>query len=262
MNAAVKWVYQQVTHHGVPMEAGQKPSLCFQGRKWALCVIAAHPVRVVKRKADDFDKYRAVFSGTPARPYAVKDAAQRLIEIGLRCGITNAAQKLLDRALSGDVALTDEEEFQDEEQLDADAPAQPAAPSKKVRATEAAPEAPRPKNSGGLPKVAKKEPPPERRAGGPRVRLEFVPGVKRAITPKAKEPAKARARSAPKAGTIGAAVAARLGAGEEPRAAAQAIALEFPGTKFAAEVAAGKLHMFNWYRKDAEKRGLLPVEKK
>lgn len=241
-NAAVKWIYQQVMHNGVPMEAGQKPSLCLLGSKRILCVVVGYPVRVVIRKADDWIKYRQVFEGTPTRPVEARDAARRLLEIGTRLGVTAAAEKILRRVADGDTSIGDEADFRDEEYIDLARDASPPAWRKGAAAPadqEPAPVTPKkadgPKNSAGLPAVPKKSAAP-------------VPEPK---------PARARVAGATKGPTIGGRVVELLNGGQEPAAAAKAIAAEFPGTKFAAEVAAGKFHMFNWYRKDAEKRGLL-----
>jgi hypothetical protein len=112
----VLWVYQ-TTQHGAmkKYEAGQKPSLCFKGRKHMLCVAAGHPVRVLVREAKDFDRLRVVMRDKA--PYAPLDAAKKFDEIGRRCGITVAARKILDRVkhdLSGTDDL-DEDQFTNEE---------------------------------------------------------------------------------------------------------------------------------------------------
>ncbi len=136
MQVAVKWVYQAVKGpHGTKMEAGQKPSLCFRGREYMLCVAAAHPVRVFKRPVRDFDVLRTVTvqvrqfdkGGQPvlddkgqqvvvAHDYEVKDAVQRLRDIASRNGITIGASRLLDRALQ-EAAEVKEDEYEDEEEL-------------------------------------------------------------------------------------------------------------------------------------------------
>jgi hypothetical protein len=113
MDIAVKWIFQHVRLRSGPIEAGQKPSLCFKGRKHMLCVSAGHPVRVLKRDAADFDHMRQVLQGD--KPYTVEDAVRRLREIAQRNGITVAAEKLLSRALLSAPDVDDEEEFNDEE---------------------------------------------------------------------------------------------------------------------------------------------------
>jgi hypothetical protein len=111
----VKWIYQQVqAPHGAKLEAGQKPSLCFKGREWMLCVIAAHPVRLVKRPAKDFDKVRDVVHN--GKEYGVLEAASKFKEIADRNGITIGASKLLDRAMQ-EATVVDEDQFNDEEEL-------------------------------------------------------------------------------------------------------------------------------------------------
>lgn len=124
---SVRWVYQRVERHGQSYEAGQKPALCFRGRKYALCVAAGHPVRVLKRLVADFDRYREVVSlkASPnpngghgmegARPYTIEHAVAKLQELGARNGITAGAAKLLDRAATLQNGI-DEDEFDDEEE--------------------------------------------------------------------------------------------------------------------------------------------------
>src|ERR1039458_5802329 len=93
----VLWVYQTVEDiKGFPVEAGQKPSLCFKSRKWMVCVGAGHPVRVLKRPAKDFETLRPVFYG--AGEYPVTKAIETLREIAGRNGITKGAQLILDKA--------------------------------------------------------------------------------------------------------------------------------------------------------------------
>lgn len=116
MEMGVKWVYQSVQGPaGVKIEAGQKPSLCFKGREYMLCVAAAHPVRVFKRPVRDFITLRTVTCGDGSL-YSPKRAAEKLQEVAARCGITVGAQKLLQRAL-GDQVEVDESQFNDEELL-------------------------------------------------------------------------------------------------------------------------------------------------
>jgi len=115
MQTAVKWVYQMVKRPGQrAMEAGQKPSLCFRGREYMLCVSVGYPVRVLKRPVADFDACRTVTM--QGKEYAVKDAVARLREIAERNGITVGASKLLDRVLQGATTL-EEDQFNDEEEL-------------------------------------------------------------------------------------------------------------------------------------------------
>jgi hypothetical protein len=93
----VLWVYQQVaTGNGVRLEAGQKPSLCFKGRKHMYCVAAGYPVRVIKREVKDFDRLREVRKG--ANEYPVDAAIDQFRAIARRCGITKGAEAVLVRA--------------------------------------------------------------------------------------------------------------------------------------------------------------------
>jgi hypothetical protein len=250
-NVAVKWVYQQVRG----MDAGQKPSLCFRGRKWALCVIAAHPVRVVKRLADDFDKYRQVYntSGIEKVPYSVRDAAQRLTEIAGRCGVTRGAKTLLDRALAGTASIDDEETFQDEEVLETDQTQAQVEKPKRVKEStesEATPAPAAPKNSAGLPAVQKK-------VQSPKLKHVKTKAVK---SEKTKPVATGKVKPY-KPGTIGAAIVEAINAGKSDTEASHAVAKAFPGTKFADEISADKYNSFRWYKRDAEIRGLLTNQK-
>lgn len=113
METAVLWIYQEVKAHGVPIEAGQKPSLCLRGRKHMLCVVAGHPVRVLKRNAKDFDKARRVTRN--GAEYPVQRALETLVNIGARNGITAKAATLLERVRQS--TEVNEEEFSDEEDV-------------------------------------------------------------------------------------------------------------------------------------------------
>jgi len=138
---AVLWVYQQVKSHGVPVEAGQKPSLCFKGRKHMICVVAGHPVRVIKRPASDFPKLRKVMytqeNGTKAE-YPISKAVETFTGIGERSGITRGAQELLARAIGIADPNLDEDSFKDEEEVAGtedpllEGPSEPAAPKVKA----------------------------------------------------------------------------------------------------------------------------------
>lgn len=115
MKPRVKWIYQEVMHHGVRLEAGQKPTLCFKGAKQMVCVASGPHVRVLKRPAKDFVECRDVFKGQDL--YPVVDAARSLADIGTRNGITDGAAKLIQLALSGFDQDIDENEFEDEENV-------------------------------------------------------------------------------------------------------------------------------------------------
>ena len=118
MKAKLRWVFQRAQETG---GGAQKPSLCFEGRKWALCVVAGHPVRVLKRPLPDVLRARAVRESQPDGPeYPVERAAERLWEIGSRNGITHAAASLLRQVLEAEGASTevDEEAIEDEENLE------------------------------------------------------------------------------------------------------------------------------------------------
>lgn len=113
METAVLWIYQEVKAHGVLIEAGQKPSLCLRGRKHMLCVVAGHPVRVLKRSVKEFDKARRV--RYKDQEYPVQRALDTLIDMGTRNGITAKASTLLDRVRAS--TEVNEEEFTDEEEV-------------------------------------------------------------------------------------------------------------------------------------------------
>lgn len=114
MEVAVKWIYQEVKDkRGIPLEAGQKPALCFRGRKHMLCVAAGLPVRVLKRVVADFDKARVVMH--KGREYTVAHAVHMLDSIATHNGITDGARKLLDQARAGLSNDVDEDQYQDEE---------------------------------------------------------------------------------------------------------------------------------------------------
>lgn len=113
MEVAVKWVYQEVRHKGIPIEAGQKPSLCFRGRKFMLAVAAGYPVRVFKRPVIAFDKSRTVVH--QGAEYTIARAIRQLEDIAGRNGITEKAKRLLAKAKEGLESQVDEDEFEDEE---------------------------------------------------------------------------------------------------------------------------------------------------
>ena len=120
MKIGMRWVFQQITHHGVAMEAGQKPCLCFKGRKHMLAIAIGHPVRVIKRVAADFDKLRVVQQN--GVEYTLPRAIEQYTSIISRNGATMGAQRLLqmarDRAAGTEVAdMADEDEFTNEEDL-------------------------------------------------------------------------------------------------------------------------------------------------
>lgn len=124
MELAVKWVWQEVKHKGIPIEAGQKPALCFRRLKYMLAVCAGYPVRVLKRPVKDFDKCRdAMYEG---KVYSVARAVEQLERIGDKNGITEKARKLLQRAKEG-LNDIDEDEFQDEEGVSVEQPKDEAA---------------------------------------------------------------------------------------------------------------------------------------
>lgn len=115
MEIAVRWVYQAVKDkHGITLEAGQKPALCFKGRKFMLCVTAGHPVKVLKRPVEDLDKCRMVtYEGGE---YSIARAVEQFALLGDRNGMTEKAKQLLARATTM-VDDLDEDEYTDEEDM-------------------------------------------------------------------------------------------------------------------------------------------------
>lgn len=114
----VKWVYQQVKDkRGHALEAGQKPTICFSGRKYMLCLAMAYPIRVFKRPQGDFDRGRLVLQ--QGREYPVARAVEQFEGAVEKHGITMGARALLDRAAAvargEEVAELREEDFQNEE---------------------------------------------------------------------------------------------------------------------------------------------------
>ena len=121
MDIAVRWVFQATSARGIAMEAGQKPTLCFKGRRHMLCVAAGHPVRVLKRPAADFDKLRQVMKGE-SEFYPVALAVEQFRSIAKKNGITMGASRLLEYAEQSlrNPGLTEpynEDEFDNEEEL-------------------------------------------------------------------------------------------------------------------------------------------------
>jgi len=110
---AVLWIYQEVIGpRGEQLEAGQKPALCFRGTKHMLCVVAGHPVRVLKRSAKEFDKARRVLQN--GEEYPAEKAQTTLLDVAARNGATEQAQRLLNSSLQAPI---DETAYQDEEKL-------------------------------------------------------------------------------------------------------------------------------------------------
>lgn len=125
----VRWVYQPVTRHGQHIDAGQKPALCFRGRKHALCIAAGYPVRVLKRPVAEYLKYRLVMNTPPFNgpvvkgaeppgqtPYPVLEAVATLQLLARTHGITAGAAQLLERAATETNSI-DEDQFNDEEEI-------------------------------------------------------------------------------------------------------------------------------------------------
>jgi hypothetical protein len=130
MKARVAWVYQRMrTDEGPRVEAGQQPSLCLlaaaseaRGKGGHMLAVATgHPVRALKRPAADFAVWRQVWDG--GAEYGVAKAIETLRGVASRCGITDAADRLLTAAAAG--AEFDEDEFEDEEDLTNRAPGAP-----------------------------------------------------------------------------------------------------------------------------------------
>lgn len=117
MEIGVRWVFQQVKDkHGIVLEAGQKPALCFKARKFMLCVASGHPVRVLKRPAIDMDKCRVVLF--EKQEYTIARAVDQFLKIGRRNGITEGAKRLLARAAEMVEGLElNEDDFTDEEDV-------------------------------------------------------------------------------------------------------------------------------------------------
>jgi len=113
----IKWVYQ--SKGGV--QAGQKPALCFRGRKYMLCVIAGHPVRIIKRPVAEFTRCRECTKGQGGQPYELALGVEKLREIAARSGCTKATEHLLDKAAAYAASRAqpdvDEDEYQDEEEV-------------------------------------------------------------------------------------------------------------------------------------------------
>jgi len=120
MDMAVKWVFQAVSVHGRPVEAGQKPCLCFKGRKYMLAIGAAYPLRVFKRPVTDFTRLRDV-RRADGSVHAVSDAARTLRGMVKAHGITQGAERLLAYAeevtAGAQAPVVDDESFNDEENL-------------------------------------------------------------------------------------------------------------------------------------------------
>lgn len=131
MEAAVLWIYQEVKHHGIPIEAGQKPALCLRGRKHALCLIASYPVRVLKRPVKEFDRARRVIHR--GEEYSILRALDQFSEIGSRNGMTERARRLL--AKIRERAEVDEGEFEDEEEAPYTGPSLEPPPSSIIEVT-------------------------------------------------------------------------------------------------------------------------------
>jgi hypothetical protein len=133
----MRWVHQNLQKDkrtGLTLsESGQRPSLCFRGRKWALCIVTGYPVRILKRSVEDYDRYREVripVSGpvepgkgmVDAKLYPVEDAVTQMRVIAAKNGITKGAEKLLAKALewalsNGRIGSVDEDEYDDEENV-------------------------------------------------------------------------------------------------------------------------------------------------
>lgn len=127
MRAAVKWINQRTKHpDGGRVYAGQKPSLIVvdDEGKQCICVIVGYPVRTTLRPLDEIEVTRnvqgspekGVVTTEPAPAYKVPDAVKTILDIGKRCGITEAAKQVLkliaaDKAPSLDDVPDDEDLF-------------------------------------------------------------------------------------------------------------------------------------------------------
>jgi hypothetical protein len=98
------------------IECGQKPALCFKGRKHMVCVIVGYPVRVVKRPAADFTSSKCKPPLYKGEAYPVARAVRVMSAIAARNGITKGAQLILDRAAGEATADLDEDLFENEEE--------------------------------------------------------------------------------------------------------------------------------------------------
>lgn len=244
MNAttfSVRWVYQVVSRRGLPMESGQKPALCFRGRKHALCVAAGHPVRVLKRPVEAYDKYRLVMNDLT--PYPVEQAVAKFREIGERNGITVGARKLLDKAAANQHAI-DEDEFNDEEEMTTMENNTPVSPTT-APATPAKETKMKTKSKSKAAKATTRKP---------------AKAASKKSAP-AKKPATKKS-SGPRSGTITELVVELSKAGKSNKEIGAAVARKFPDTTFAKEVKAGDVHAVGYYRAQAVKRGWLPAPKK
>lgn len=131
----MKWVHQNLLKDKrgtVISESGQRPSLCFKGRKHMICVIGGHPVRIIKRPVDQYNSLREVSIQQPGPAetgkghiaqtiYPIEDAVTQFRALGEKNGITQGASNLLTKALAWALAQgkgeagIDEDEFNDEE---------------------------------------------------------------------------------------------------------------------------------------------------
>jgi hypothetical protein len=111
---------------GTIASEGSKPALCFRGKKYGLCLIQDYPIRVIRRRVVEFDKYRAVpvpLSHPEATEYPVALAVEYFQKNISKHGITVGAQKLLalaTRVAKGETITEtdlDENVFEDEEHL-------------------------------------------------------------------------------------------------------------------------------------------------
>lgn len=205
-NFSVRWVYQQVRvkkHGNLMMDAGQKPCLCFRGRKHALCIAAGYPVRILKRPVEQFDKYRLVMQ-TPAladgKPvpigepipgqveYGVEQAVSVMQGLAKKNGITVGAQKLLDRAALQQNGIN-EDDYEDEEETMSENPAPVGDDGADVSTTNDAPAKPAEEST-----VSKKT---SKKSGGKKAKATKAAKAKGAARkPAAKGPTPFRAGSA------------------------------------------------------------------
>ena len=231
---AMLWVYQTTTAmgHGRMVESGQKPSLCVKGRKHMMCVAAGHPVRILKRDAKDFDKYRRVMDGKD--DYPVDKAVRRFNDIATRCGITEGAKKLLVLAESeaGEFEV-DESQFENEETVDM--------PNEETAAPVAGEENSTTKETKVSKKKATKKAPAKTKA----------PAKAKAKTAKAKAPAKVKGDGLGREGTLSRFVNEMLVGGKDNETISAAAKKKFP------KEASTDLARISWFRWNAKKKGIL-----
>lgn len=275
----VRWVYSRVRlKSGREHEIGQKPCLCLRGKKFAACLVVAHPVFLAKRPVEDYDRYRVLQANTDAAPipYPPADAIRQLADIVGRNGATVGAKRFLDRALAWSEGtkteveidvdnLTDEEELMMENSQPVSAPANATTGSGTETTKEKTVKTTTTKKPAARPSQAKRAnlKGPTKTNGKPNVKPGSEGRTKGKIIPKAKAAAKPGAPrgAAPRPNTITELVVKLSKEKKDTKAIGNAVAKAFPKTSFAKEVADGDYHAVGYYQGTARKRGWLPKAK-